>query len=428
MKPAIELQAVSAAYRQTPVLEALSLTVPAGAMVGILGPNGAGKTTLFRVISGLHPPRQGTVRLFGRDVRHLSPPERARLVAVVPQELDIPVAFSVEEIVRMGRTAWLSRWSGLTSRDHQAVERALVYTDVADVRQRPFHELSGGEKQRAIMALALAQQPQIILLDEATSQLDINHRLEIMQLVERLNAEQGLTVLMISHDLQLAAEFSRRLVLLDHGRVVADGPPAAVLTEERLRAVYHCDIRVSQDPQTGGLSIVPARRLAGVAVGRGIRVHVVAGGGCGEEVLRRLALCGFTLSCGVLNQGDLDAAVATALGAEIALERPFSAVSAAALAAARSLVSRAAAVILAPTPFGPGNVANLELLAQALEAGRPVFIPAGIESRDFTPQREAVTRVQALLAGGARTWRNAGDLPQALVAALPPVAGDGCGR
>ena len=328
----------------------------------------------------------------------------------------------------MGRTAWLSRWSGLTSRDHQAVERALVYTDVADVRQRPFHELSGGEKQRAIMALALAQQPQIILLDEATSQLDINHRLEIMQLVERLNAEQGLTVLMISHDLQLAAEFSRRLVLLDHGRVVADGPPAAVLTEERLRAVYHCDIRVSQDPQTGGLSIVPARRLAGVAVGRGIRVHVVAGGGCGEEVLRRLALCGFTLSCGVLNQGDLDAAVATALGAEIALERPFSAVSAAALAAARSLVSRAAAVILAPTPFGPGNVANLELLAQALEAGRPVFIPAGIESRDFTPQREAVTRVQALLAGGARTWRNAGDLPQALVAALPPVAGDGCGR
>lgn len=226
MKPAIELSSVSAAYREAPVLEDLSLHVSEGEMVGVLGPNGAGKTTLFRVLSGLHPPRQGTVRLFGREVRRLSAPERAHLVAVVPQELEIPVAFSVADIVGMGRTAWLNRWSGMSARDRQAVERALVYTDVADIRDRPFNELSGGEKQRAIVAMALAQEPRIILMDEATSHLDINHRLEIMQLVERLNEEQGVTVLMISHDLQLAAEFGRRLVLLDHGRLVADGPRA----------------------------------------------------------------------------------------------------------------------------------------------------------------------------------------------------------
>ncbi|MEI6148266.1 MAG: ATP-binding cassette domain-containing protein [bacterium] len=408
--PAIQIEKVSAGYRETRVLKDLSLTVAEGEMVGILGPNGAGKSTLFKVLSGLLPPRSGTVRLFGQDVRRLPPAERARTVAVVPQDLDIPVPYTVEEVVMMGRTVSIGRLSRPTAHDHQVVERALVYTDVADIRHRPLNELSGGERQRAIVAMALAQEPRIVLMDEATSHLDINHRLEIMQLVERLNAEGGMTVLMISHDLQLAAEFSRRLILLDHGSLVADGKPAEVLTEEGVRRVYHCDVRVHQDSETGGLSILAPPRLPAVCAGKGIRIHVVAGGGCGEEVMRRLALCGYSLSSGVLNRGDLDTTVAEALGADTSLEQPFSPVSREALGSARELALKADAVVLAPVPFGTGNLVNLDLLEAARATGRPVFIAGGIEDRDFTPARDAVRRVRALIAGGATPWNDVAEL------------------
>jgi iron complex transport system ATP-binding protein len=408
--PAIQIEKVSAGYRGTQVLKTISLNVAEGEMVGILGPNGAGKSTLFKVLSGLLPPDVGTVRLFGHDVRRMPTAERARAVAVVPQDLDIPVPYTVEEVVMMGRTASIGRLARPSAHDHQVVQRALVYTDVADIRHRPLNELSGGERQRAIVAMALAQEPRIVLMDEATSHLDINHRLEIMQLVERLNAESGMTVLMISHDLQLAAEFSRRLILLDHGSVVADGKPAEVLTEEGVRRVYHCEVRVHQDAQTGGLSILAPPRLPAGCTGKGIRIHVIAGGGCGEEVMRRLTLCGYSISCGVLNRGDLDTTVAEALGAETSLEQPFSPVSRAALGAARELALKADAVVLTTVPFGTGNLANLDLLEEAQAMGKPVFIMEGIETRDFTPAREAAPRVQALIVRGATLWHDVAEL------------------
>lgn len=407
--PAIELRKVSARYQRTPVLEGLSLEIAAGEMVGILGPNGAGKSTLFAVLSGLLPPATGSVALFGSEVRKLPPRERARTVAVVPQDLDIPVSYTVEELVTMGRLATMGRFANPQPEDRHSIERALVYTDVADIRDRPVNELSGGERQRAIVAMALAREPRIILLDEATSHLDLNHRLEIMQLVERLNRENGVTVLMISHDLQNAAEFSQRLVLLDHGRLVADGLPASVLTEDTLRQVYHCDVRVSRSAE-GGLSILSAPRLPAPAAGRGIRIHVVGGGGTGEPILRRLALCGYTVTSGVLNRGDQDATIAGALGIATILEKPFSHIGADALGQARILARQADALVLGPTPFGTGNLPNLDLLGEALATGRPVFIWPGIEERDYTPAREAVTRVQALLRGGATACHDIAEL------------------
>jgi len=410
MSSAITLDGVSAGYRDRMVLDNFSLDVPEGTMLGILGPNGAGKTTLFKVLSGLLVPRSGSVTLFGQPVARLAPAERARLVAVVPQELDIPVAYTVQDVVMMGRTTSLSRWGQPSARDRQIVERAMVYTDVADIRDRPITELSGGERQRAIVALALAQKPRMILMDEATSHLDLNHRLEIMQLVERLNQENGVTVLLISHDLQLASEFCRRLVLLDAGRVVADGRPAAVLTEENLRRVYRCAVRVHEDAETGGLSILPAPRLPAARVGHGIGIHVVAGGGCGEDVLRRLSLCGYTVTCGVLNRGDLDAEVAAALGIETVLEQPFYAVGESAREAARQLAAKAEAIVLTSVPFGPGNLANLDLLERMQAAGKPVLVMEGIESRDYTPDRAAVRRVSELVTHGAAVWRDLADL------------------
>lgn len=410
MPTAIQLHQVTAGYHRKPVLENLSLEIAAGDMVGILGPNGAGKSTLFAVLSGLLRPSAGTVMLNGTEVQAMAPAQRARTIAVVPQELDVPVPYTVEEIVMMGRTTAIGRFSSPTAEDRQRVERALAYTDVVDIRHRPLNELSGGERQRAIVAMVLAQDPRIILMDEATSHLDLNHRLEIMQLVERLNREEDVTVLMISHDLQIAAEFSRRLILIDHGTIVADGPPAGVLTEDMLRRVYHCDVRVHQDPRTGGISILAAPRLPAPGSGKGIHIHTIGGGGCGEAILRRLALCGYTLTTGVLNRGDLDAEAAGALGLAMALEKPFCPVSREALDEARALAVKANALVLAPVPFGSGNLANLDLLEEALGAGKPVFVATGIETRDYTRDRVAVARVQALLDRGAIAFQDVSDL------------------
>ncbi len=418
MRYAIQIKDLWASYRTHHVLHGLSLDVMEGEMIGILGPNGAGKSTLFKALTGWIPPLKGSVSVFGTPIDQMPPRERARYIAVVPQELDLPVAYTVEEVVMMGRTASIGRMSNPSALDRQITERAMVYTDVADVRNRPLTELSGGERQRAVVAMALAQEPRILLMDEATSRLDINHRLEIMQLVERWNQENGVTVLMISHDLQLAAEFSRRLIMLNNGRIVADGTPPEVLTETSIRQIYHCDVRIHDDTRTGSISILPAPRTRPGEAGNGRHVHVVAGGGCGEEALRRLALSGYTISSGVLNSGDLDAEVAAALGARIVTEQPFSPISAAALSKAMDMALSATAAVLTPVPFGTGNLANLTILERFVEMKRPVYIAGGIETRDYTPNKEAMARVTNLLARGAVAWNNVAEL----TALLPQTA------
>jgi iron complex transport system ATP-binding protein len=259
-EPAIACRGLSAGYPGSVVLRDLSFTVAAGELVGVLGPNGAGKTTLFRVLTGLLPVPAGQVRLFGHDVATLPAAERARLVGVVPQELDSPMAFRVDEVVLMGRTARLSRWRAPSARDRQAVDDALRFVDMVQLRDRPFPELSGGEKQRVLIALVLAQAPRLVLLDEATSHLDLRHKLDILELVERLNREQGVTVLMSSHDLALTADACRRLLLFDRGRLAADGAPAELLGGRTVREVFRCELRVQRDPESGALVVFPLRR------------------------------------------------------------------------------------------------------------------------------------------------------------------------
>ncbi len=416
MNHALQCLNVTAGYlRAQPVLHDLTLCITTGEMVGLLGPNGAGKSTVLKLATGLLSPWTGAVRLFGQDLNALTAEQRARLVAVVPQGLDVPFPVTVQDLVALGRAAHIGRWARLAPADRHAIERALAYTDTTDLRRRFANEISGGEKQRVLIAMALAQEPRLLLMDEATSHLDINHRLDVMQLIERLNAEHNLTVLLISHDLHLAAEFCQRLILLEQGRVAADGPPRSVLTANLLRRVYRCEMHVQTDPLTGSLSIRSASRLPPPKSGRGTRVHVVAGGGCGEETLRRLALCSYTVTCGVLNQGDLDAEVAEALNIETAFETPFSPVGDKALQTAREMIRGADAVVLTAVPFGEGNLANLELLAEAQSLGKPVFVADGIASRDYTKGHRATALASALLSRGAVVWQTVSDL----LAALP---------
>jgi iron complex transport system ATP-binding protein len=422
MTPAIQISGVSAGYPGKEIFSDFSLDVASGAMVGLLGPNGAGKTTLLRCITGRCRPSRGEVRLFGNSVAQLDPATRASLVAVVPQELEMPLPFTVEETVRIGRTAALSRWSAPSRQDDEAVDRAMTYTDVAEFRARRFAELSGGEKQRVLVALALAQESRLILMDEATSHLDFNHRIELMQLMERLNREQEVTVLLTSHDLNLVSEFCPRLVLLDGGRVHADGSPRDVLTVDNLRRVYRCNVRIQSDSATGSLTVLPAPRLTSGRSGRGVRIHVIAGGGCGEAIVRHLVLCDYSVTAGVLNRGDSDALAAAALGVKAVYERPFSPIDQATLAEARRMATDADAVVVTPVPFGPGNVSNLAIAEDAIERKRPVFVIAGVENRDYTPDRQAIHRVNAMVARGAIVCQTNTDIFDRLPTAAAKVA------
>lgn len=425
MAAVLQCEALCAGYRDRPVLHDLSLTLRDGEMVALLGPNGAGKSTLLQVATGLLPRRSGTVRLFGEDVARLPAARRAQLAAVVPQELSTPLAFTVAEMVLMGRTAMLGRWSAPCARDMAAVEQALVYTDTLDLRQRRFAALSGGERQRVAIAMALAGEPRLLLLDEPTSHLDMSHRLEVVQLIRRINRERGAAVLMIAHDLNLAAEFFPRLVLLDQGRIVADGAPAEVLRATTLRDVYHCAVTVARDAAAGSLRVFP--RIEAAADG-GLprrRVHVICGGGSGEELLRRLALAGHMVTCGVINERDTDAICAQALGMAVTLERPFSPISPAALASAAAQAAAAEALIVCDVPFGSGNAANLQLAEEARRAGRRVLLnSARLEARDYTPERSVLPRLRALLDAGAEPWEHLAEVLQRIEDGPPSGAAE----
>lgn len=241
-------------------LHRVTVDVARGGLVGILGPNGSGKTTLLRVLSGMLVPSSGAVTIDGRDVRHVSRRNLARAIAVVPQETRLAFEYSVLEVVLMGRYPHLGPFE-LEGQDDVAVAReALAATGTLGLQDRPFPTLSGGEKQRVIIASALAQAAGLMLLDEPTAALDPGFQIEIASLLRRLNRERGVTMAVATHDLNLAAGLCDRLVLLREGRVLAAGPTAEVLTRETVRALYDVEADVQFHEGAGHLTVVPLRR------------------------------------------------------------------------------------------------------------------------------------------------------------------------
>ena len=225
-------------------------------MVGLLGPNGAGKSTILKLAAGTLRPNAGRVCLLGDEASRLPRREAARRVAVVPQEFTVQFPYTVRQIVEMGRTPRLNLLGTLDADDHAAVDAALATTEIAHLADRVFNELSGGERQRVLLALALAQEGQVLLLDEPTAHLDIRWQIETLELLRRLNAERGLTILAALHDLNLAARYFSRLILLNK-RVVADGPPSRALEQELLGAVYGAAVTVGVLGGEEHLSVLP---------------------------------------------------------------------------------------------------------------------------------------------------------------------------
>jgi iron complex transport system ATP-binding protein len=255
----LKFEDVTFGYGRTALFRSFDLEIGAGEMTAVLGPNGSGKTTLVRLAAGGLAPSAGLVELDGRSVAGLPARERAKVVAVVPQDTHLAFAFTVREVVLMGRAPHQGPLGIDSEEDRTAAREAMEQTGIDGLADRPFHALSGGERQRVVVARALAQRPRLLLLDEPTAFLDLRHRLAVYDLVGRLNREDGLTVVVVSHDLNLAARYCRRVVLLHRGAVAADGETSAVLTRENLRAVYRVDADVRTDPGSGKPYVVPVR-------------------------------------------------------------------------------------------------------------------------------------------------------------------------
>ena len=259
--PVLDLQSLTAGYRKSIIaLRDVSLSVACGEMLAVVGPNGSGKSTLLRVASGVLAPLAGRVLVAGHDVQRYSRRELARLTAVVPQDTLVEFPFSVEELVLMGRAPHLGRFGFPGARDLSIAREAMLRVGVEHLARRALLELSGGERQRVIIARALVQEPRILLLDEPTAHLDIRHQVEIYDLMAELNAERGLTIVSVLHDLNLAAMYFPRVALLSDGRLYGAGATAEVLTYSTIRSVYGTEVYVAQNDVTGTINILPLSR------------------------------------------------------------------------------------------------------------------------------------------------------------------------
>ncbi len=247
----IDVDAVSFRYREDWVLQHVSFRVEKGEFIGIIGPNGSGKTTLLKILYRLISPKSGEVLFEKIPLKKLKQGEIAKRIAVVAQETHLLFPFRVMEIVLMGRSPYLGHLVFEGKKDLEIATKAMEWTEILPLAERPVEELSGGERKRVFIARALAQEPEVILLDEPTASLDIHHQVEFLNLILDLHREKGMSIVMATHDMNIASEFCDKLILLQGGKIFKIGTPQEVITRENIERVYGCDVWVDKHPVSG---------------------------------------------------------------------------------------------------------------------------------------------------------------------------------
>lgn len=410
----IEVQRVHFAYPGASCLfTGLEMQVQQGEILGIVGPNGAGKSTLLKLLRGRLVPQQGAVYwpLLGSwPVHRLRRHRVAAQAAVVPQTAAAAFGYTVWQLVAMGRYAQ-PQLSG--QREQAIVEQALALTDTWPLRQRTLAQLSGGEQQRVLVARALVQQTPVLLLDEPTSSLDLRHQRQLLDLLVRLNGQQGKTIVHICHDLAMAAEISHRVLLL--GAEAEDweiGSPAEVMTEPKLQQALQVPVQVFPHPLTGRPQITTSSAMPRSSC-PAVSIHLLCGGGSAGDLLRPLHMAGHHLTLGPLNMGDSDRDLALALGLPVITEKPFSPLSQATLQEARQWLRSIQVLVVAPTAWGWGNEPQLALAEEALTQGKKVVFVGQHAQLDYTGGR-AWQRIRQLYDTGAWACASIGELVEAL--------------
>jgi len=391
----LDVSGVDVTLAGTWILDDVSASVADGRLVGVVGPNGAGKSTLLRAMNGVVDPDAGTVLVDGEDVHDLSSKAASRRLATVPQDTHVSFDFTVRQTVEMGRHPHTPRFGA--DDDPGAVDRAMERAEVAQFADRDVTSLSGGETQRVLLARALAQDAPVLLLDEPTASLDVNHQIRTLELVRGLADSDDRAVVAAIHDLDLAARYCDDLVLVAGGEVLDSGPPADVLTPAAIREAFDARVAVGTDPATGAPTVTP---LPDAGDDLDARVHVLGGGDTATPVVRELVDAGADVSVGPVVAGDTDHETARRFDLDCVTVDPFASPTPAAEADARALVEAADAVV-APADAADWG-ANPDLRKAA---GRCVLVGDGPGSRD---------------PGGASPRVAAGDVASAVAALDDP--------
>jgi len=410
----LRISGIDCYYGSIKALDNVAFSVREGEFVGILGPNGSGKTTLLRAISRTLKPRVGTVFLDDTSIYDMENREVAKNVAVVPQETIATFDFTALDIVLMGRTPYIDRFRQESREDLAIVKRVMKLTNTWHFAERLVNELSGGEKQRIIIARALTQEPQLLLLDEPTTHLDISNQLEIMDLIKHLCETKKLLIVAVFHDFNLAARYCDSIILLNDGKIVAVGKSDETLTSENVRKVFSVDTIVKKHPVTGFLHVIPISRPINQQQ-KSLSVHLICGCGTGSPLMKILKDEGYFVTAGVLNLLDTDQETAQLLKIPITSEAPFSPITEEAHTANLQMISKAKVIVITPTQFGDGNLRNLNAAETALEKGIPTILleDGSIEERDFT-NGKATNYITKLKNNGAITVKNTSELLQFL--------------
>jgi len=410
----LKVEKLSFKYDKKNILKDINFTLDVGDFVGILGPNGCGKTTLLKNINRWLKPEQGRIYIDGSNIFQLSVKELARRVATVPQDTSLDVSFTVEQLVSMGRNPHLKSFEQESKRDISVIEDAMKSMDVLHLREKPINQLSGGEKQRVLIARALAQEPTLLLLDEPTSHLDINYQWELLELLKNLSIKKSLTILIVLHDINLASMFCNKIILLKEHKIFKMGTLNEVINVKNIKEVFNMKVRVEYPEGRKQPVIIFLNPATEEVQTRPFeKVHVICGGGEGEKLLYYLGQRGYKVSTGVLNKGDTDWKVAKLLGFTIVEEAPFSPITEEKIEENIRHISQADAVILANIPFGFGNLINLSCLNQVVSYQK-IFIleEKDINERDYTNGKASA--IYNLIKKKARVLKSMEDLKKIL--------------
>lgn len=361
------------------ILRDISLTIKPGEFIGIIGPNGAGKSTLLKGLRGMGAITSGDVRVFGQPIRTMGDKQLAKIIAYMQQEVNLGFGFTALEVVMAGRYPYLKWWQSERDADYEIARKYMEFTGVEALAEKSVQAMSGGERQRVLLAKVLAQETPLIFLDEPTASLDLLYQEEIFRYCQAV-CEQGKTVLIIAHDIKLAAKFCSRLVLLAHGSVIADGAPQEVINSENLENAYGLHSAVFINKVTGNLDI-HTYEAAGT-LGSRPSIHVIGGGGSAGHIMRLLHERAYAMSGGVFQQGDTDAEVAAAFGIQAVIGQPFCPFCEDQIRENRDKILAADITVLCNLYYGQQNLANLEA---AFDARKLIVIEdTVIEDRDFT--------------------------------------------